>query len=396
MNRHNYLPSLNVTFGGLAEFPCQDDAAGSQLRYQGMSVQVPNSPSPVYFSRSNADQSNDHSIDPLNEFRVAPLMQAVSDNFDELDLPVNPESFPDKCVPWNSDDGPVDDGLLSEPSSYLFYQSFFLGRKPDIGEPAPSSHLNPDYHLTNLPAELANPQDSRPVAVASSLNLQQSKNDKPASSSEIVDDKSLQVEHERELDRNNPAYAEYQRERSRQRRRDRYHNDPVYAQRSRQRQRDRYRNDPVYAQRRRDRQKERLRKRCQNDPAYAERERARQRERRKNPAYAERLRVCQRERYHNNPAFAERQKMRKRERYRNDRVYAESHKIYNTTYKRMKKKFSKEEASKLASVARKEYLQSVNYPEGSDNLPQTSNSAETIQNFNNNLDTLPPIPAQTE
>ena len=50
----------------------------------------------------------------------------------------------------------------------------------------------------------------------------------------------------------------------------------------------------------------------------------------------------------------------------------------------MKKKFSKEEASKLALVARNEYLQSVNYLKDSGDLPQTSNSAETTQNSNKN------------
>ena len=132
------------------------------------------------------------------------------------------------------------------------------------------------------------------------------------------------------------------------------------------------RKDPVYAERERERERERKRK-LRKNPAYIQRERERQRERRKNPAYAERDRV------------------RKRERYQNDPVYAEGQKIFAKTYRKMKKQFSKEEASKLASVARKEYIQSVNLLEGSGDLPQTSSPAETTQNSNKNLDVLLPF-----
>ena len=60
-------------------------------------------------------------------------------------------------------------------------------------------------------------------------------------------------------------------------------------------------------------------------------------------------------------------------------------------YDRMKKKFSKKEASKLATVAREEYLQSVNSSKDTGGLPQTSNPAETTQNSNKNLDVLLPF-----
>ena len=91
------------------------------------------------------------------------------------------------------------------------------------------------------------------------------------------------------------------------------------------------------------------------------------------------------------PAFQEREKERERKRKREllkDPVYAEGQRIYIKTYKKMKKQFSKEEASKLASVARKEYIQSVKSLEDSGDLPQTSNPAETTQNSNKNLNVL--------
>ena len=134
-----------------------------------------------------------------------------------------------------------------------------------------------------------------------------------------------------------------------------------------------------------------------NKDSRLERRRERQRERRKNPAYAERERKRQRERqreWRKNPAYAERERERRRvqerKRYQHDSVYAECRKIYAKTYRKMKKKFSVEEASKLASAARKEYLQSVIFLEDLGDLPQTSNPAETTQNSNKHLDVLLP------
>ena len=296
------------SFGGLAGFSYQDDTADSLLYYQGMSVQTLNSPRSAYFSQSNADQHNAHPISPLNEFRVAHLGQAVSNSVYELDLTVTPESILDKNVPCDSDKECVDDALFPILYSHLFNQSPLSGNESGIREPTLANLLNPDHHLTDLPPELANPEDSRPFAVVNALNLQQVTNDNPANSAEIVDDKSAQVERRKK--------------------------------RIRERQRERRKN-----------------------PAFLKRERERKRERRKNPAYAERERELQRKRRQNN--F----------------VYAESQRIFIRTYRKMQKKSSKEEASKLATVARNEYLQSVNYPENSGDLPQTSNSAETNTEF---------------
>lgn len=124
-----------------------------------------------------------------------------------------------------------------------------------------------------------------------------------------------------------PAEAERQKELKRARQRERYRNDPDFAQRKRERQREYYHNNPNYAQRQRARKKspaylalerERYRKRCK-DPAYAEKQRERfrnyQRERYQNdPDYAEYRRKIQRKRYMNNPDFAERQREYQRKR----------------------------------------------------------------------------------
>ena len=353
MDGRNNLPSFSVAFGGLAGFSCRDDTAESQLYYQGMSVQALNSPRSACFSQSNADQNNVYPVNPLSEFRVASLTQVVPNSFDASDHTVIPESTLDEYAPWKPDKESVDGELFPILGSYLCNQSLFSGNEPDIWEPTPENRLNPDHYLTDLTAELANPRFSRPFAVVNPLNLEQVTNDNPANSAEIVDDKSSQVK----------------------RRRKRYWNDPTYAERERERQRERRKN-PAYAERERESQRER-----RKIPAIAERERKRERERYRNDlAYAER----RRERYRNNPAYAE----RRRERYRNDPAHAGGQKIYNKIYHRMKKKISKEEASKLALVAREEYLQSVNYPKDSGDLPQTSNSAETTQNSNKNASSV--------
>ena len=308
MDVRDNFSSFGVAFGGLAGFSCQDDTADSRLYYQGMSVRTLNSPCSAYSSQSNADQYNAHPTNPLNEFRVAPLRQDVSNSVDELDLTVTPESILDKYVPCNSDKECVDDALFPILDSYLFNQSPFSGNESGIREPTLANLLNPDHHVTGLPPELANPEDSRPFDVVNALNLQQVTNDNPANSTEILDDKSSQIER---------------------------------------------------------------RKKCRRE---------RQRERRKNPDFLKREREHKRER-RKNPAYAEREREQQRKRYQNDFVYAEGQRIFSRTYNRMKRKSSKEEASKLATVARNEYLQSVNYPEDSGDLPQTSNSAETNTDF---------------
>ena len=249
MDRHSSLASFNVACGGLAGSSCQNETTDPRLYCQGMSVQTLESPYSAYFSQSNADQNNAHPINPLNKFRVAPLTQAVPDGFDKSDLAVIPQSFLDEYVPWNSGNESVDHALLTSLSSCLCNQSCFSGNELDIREPTLTNRLNPEHHLTNLPTGLANPQDSRSVAVINQLNLQQATSDNPANSAEIVDDKSSQVERKKERQREyrkDPAFLARERERQRE-----YRKNPAFLARERERRRELYRNDPVYAERRR-------------------------------------------------------------------------------------------------------------------------------------------------
>ena len=339
---HNNLLSLNDAFGGPAGFSYQVDTTASLLNYQGRLVQTLNSPCYAFFSQSSADQNNAHPVNPLNEFSVASLTQASSDSFDESDLTVISGSIHDEYVACNPDKELVDE-LFPILGNSLCSQSYLSENEPDLSEQTPSKILNLNHRLTDLPAELAYPQDSRPAAVVNPLNLQQANSDNPVNSTIIVAGKSSQAKRRKE------------------RQRKRYQNDPAFANRLKEYLRKRYRNDPAFAER----QKERQRERRRNDPAFAERQKERDRS---DPAFAERQRERQEGR-------RERQRECLRKRCQNDPVYAKGRKIYNNTYNKMKKKVSKEEASRLASVARAEYLRSVNSSEDPVNLPQTSNPA---------------------
>lgn len=252
MDRLNSLPS----FDGRAGFSWQDNTTESRTSYRGMSVETPNSLHAAYFSQSNADQNSAHTtVNSLSDFRVASLTQDVPNSFN-------------KNVPRKPDKESIDDEVFPILSSYLFDQSLFSRNETDTGEPTSANRLSRDYLLANIPAELANPQESRPVTVVESLNLQQATSDNPVTSAEIAADKSSQAERKSQLRRErckNPANL--------QRQRGRYRNDPVYAERHRKRQRERQRElrkNPAYV--------ERERARYRNDTAFAERHRNRQRE----------------------------------------------------------------------------------------------------------------------
>lgn len=313
MDRYSKLPFPGVSIGEPAGFSCQDDVTEPRFCYQGMSVQALGSACSVYFSQSNANQRNVHSIEPLNECRVASLMQDDPDDIDGLDLPIDPESLLDDYALGNSEVTSVDDVLFPTQGSYLCDQLFVLGEEPDTWEPTPSSGLNQNHHLTDLPAELANRQDSPPVFVVNPLNRQQATSKQPMKSAEMVDNKSAQNEHknqrQRERYRNDSDYAERRRARQRERLRER-RKDPAFAKRERESEMER-RKDPAYAERRRACQRVWHRER-RKDPATAKRERDYSRERRKDPAYAERQRQRRRERYRNEPNYAERERERRR------------------------------------------------------------------------------------
>ena len=302
------LLSLDVDCGEWAGFSCLDDTTASLLNYQGRFVRTFNSPCDTFFGQLNMDQNSALHVNPLSEFSVAPLTQASSDSFDESDLSVILESICGQYVTRDPDKEFVDE-VFPVSGSSLCSQSYLSESEPDLSEQTPSNRLNPNHDLTTLPADIANPQDSRPVTVANPLSLQQATSDNPVNSTKIFADKSPQAERKRK----------------------RYQNNPAFAQRLKEYQRKRYRNDP---------------------------------------AIAERRRVRRKERYRTDLAFAERQRKRQRQRRQDDPVYIKARKIHNNTYNKMKRKVSKEEASRLASVARAEYLQSVNSSEDSGNLPQ--------------------------
>ena len=390
MDRHSLLPFFfDINFDEPLAFSCQNDSAEPQLYYHGRAVHAPSSPYPAYFNQSETDQNNAHR--PLNEFPVASLARAFPGSVDESDLNVMPQ--------------PIIDGkaTLTIPGSYPGNQSCW--NDLEIRETAPANH--PDHHLTPLPAALANTQDSRPVAFISQLNLQQPASDNRANSAEIVDDQSLltgqkqvqKSEHQR-MPQKNPDDAECEKI---------CHDTRLERQKQYRMQLSK---DPAYRERERQRHKQ-YRMRLSNDPAYRERVSQRNKERRKNPDFKEREKIRQRSakyqesqrRYRKKPAVTAKQKVlrkerlkdpvrrerirelhrkRQNERYRNDPVYAQGRRILCNTYKRMKRKFGKEEASKIASMARDTYLQSVKTPEDSGHLPQ---------NANKNSDLLP---AQTE
>ena len=374
MDHHSLVPFFfDLNFADPATFSCQNFTTDPHLHYHGMDVHALNSPCPGYLNQSDAGQINALPVIPLNEFRVASLSPAFPDGVDESDLTGMPQSII------------IGDAPLTILDSYPDNQSCSSGNELEITEKAPANRFNPDHHLTPPPAEPANPQDSQPVAVINPLNLPQPASDNPANSAEIVDDKSSLLEQKKRRNR------EYQRM---------LRKNPDYAERERIR-----RNTPHYIERQKQYQMQ-LRK----DPAYRERERQRSSERRKNPAYREReknrrntakYKESQR-RYRRKPAviaqqnmlkrerlkdpvrrerFRELHKKRQSERYENDPTYAEGRRIHFGTYISMKKKYGKEEATKIASVARQVYLQAVNTPEYSGNLPQ---------NANNNSDLLPP------
>ena len=340
-------PSFNVGFNEPTGLSCQDNASDPQLHHQGMSVQTLNSSCPPYFSQLAADQNSADSIHPLTGFRITSLTQPVSYAVHKSDISTRPVSYIVVYVPENSVLS-VDDASLILSNSYHCVQSSLSGNEPGISDPTPANRSNSQHQLTNLPAELANPQDSRPVAVANLPNLQQTASGNPGKSTKIITDKSLQAKGKRDH------------------RRQRYRNDPVYAEHERERLR-KYHDNPAWLERRRKRQREH------------------KRERRKDPDFVERQRKYQRERYRNNPLLAQ----RKIERYKNDPVYAEGQKTYKRVYDRMKKKVGKEEAAKLAATARTEYLQSVKSPGDSGDLPQNSTTTETTQNAHENSDALP-------
>ena len=344
MDRHSLVPFFfDINIAGPAAFSCQNYTTESQMYYHGMDVHVLNSPGPGYLNQSDADQINVPAVIPLNEFSVASLSQAFPDDVDESGLTVMLQSIIDEDAP------------LTVPDSFPDNQSCSSGNELEIRDKVPADRLNPDHHLTPLPGEPAKPQDPQSVAVINPLNRPQPASDNPVNSTEIVDDKSSLLEQKKarrrellRMLRNNPDYVE--REKMRRK-------TPHNIEREKQRQKERRKN-PDYAEREKKQQKTPGYMEYQNRPAALARRKMLRKERLKDPVRRERLRELQRK--------------RNAERYHKDPTYAESRRIYSRTYNRMKRKFGREEATKLALVAKKTYLHSVTTPEAPGNLPQNA------------------------
>ena len=345
MNHHSELPSFSVAMGSPAGFWCREDVTETQLCFRSMPVQVLNPPDHLFLDHSNANQENTPSA-PLKRHRVASVMQANSDDFDGQNSSVNPESDLDNCGQWSSDNGFDNTAQLTTLEGFLCRQLFSLESELDFSMPVLATCLSPDHRSTNLHTKPSTPEDSGPFAVDKPFKLQQSSSENPVTSAENVDVKSSAIE------------------RNRQRQRERYWKDPAFAQRLRGRARLRYRNDPAFVEHIKEKQRER-----RNNPVLAERERERQRERlrerRKNPAYEQQFVRERRETHCINRATADRYNAHRRERYKNDFVYAEGRRIFSKIYRRMKKQVSREEAARIALLAKQQFLQSINSAEGS-------------------------------
>ncbi|WP_419831227.1 hypothetical protein [Endozoicomonas atrinae] len=180
-------------------------AFGSQPRMSGFSVQTLESPSPAYVSQPDAAQNNDYSVNPLNQFDVAP--STLDSNFisgdnladiplDELDRYLGPNETSSDELRDTEPNAPTDISPLLQGESF--------GKTP-------ANHTCPDIQLTNPTAGIHSSQGLRPVAVVNPL-LHQATSDNQATQVEVkVDGSSSLVERQRERYQTDPAYAEGQR-----------------------------------------------------------------------------------------------------------------------------------------------------------------------------------------
>ncbi|WBA83511.1 hypothetical protein [Endozoicomonas sp. GU-1] len=253
------------------------DASEQSSTYQGMSVQTLDTSFPVYYNHSDIAKNNADPVNSLIKYRIKPLTLSETADCFCTGIPQIPQSVLDEYVPWKSNE-PHE--LSSRAKFPPIQQVCLSGSEPEIREPTPASHSNPDYPLTNLPDLPSKPQYLRPYTVVNPLNLNQTTSDNQTTqATEIVDDHSSIIERQRESKRE--RQKEYQRESMRK-----------------------LRKDPAYAERERKRSREQQRKRYQNDPDFAERKRTSQRARK---------RARQKERYQNDPDFARRVRKRSAE-----------------------------------------------------------------------------------
>ncbi|WBA80109.1 hypothetical protein [Endozoicomonas sp. GU-1] len=253
-----------------------------------MSVQIVDTPFPAYHNQSDIPNLSPDPIILLSEYGIKPLAPSDTEESFGTDTPDRSKPVSDQYTLANSGDKSIKYTLPSTPDIPFTQQIFLPMCQPETSEATQAYHLNPVYLLINPPDDVSEPQMSPPATVITPLNLNQTSSDNIQAKKMVDAPPSIM---KRQSD---PTSLEKKRKRQREQKRERYQNDPEFAERQRQRMRERIKS-----------------------PGYLMRQQERLRERRKNPAYAKRQNKLrserQKARYQNDPAFAEREKKRSRE-----------------------------------------------------------------------------------
>ena len=392
MDQINQLPSFDAAFPnlyssslGLADQERQFDTSEQQPTYRGMPVQAAES-FPIHNSRSDVYQNEvDHS-NSLKEYNIESLTNFDSENASGTDFPEIPQSILDECVPYESDNEPVNDAFLLTPSTP--FQQLILRDEPAISEQTPANPTRSVFQLplTNLPAAPSNIEHLRPVAIVDPLYMHQNPSDNQSTSSEKnIDDNTPFFDRERERYHEKVQDLE-KRKLINQRRRER-RADPEKRKLINQRQRERYHEivqDPEKRKLINQRQRERYHERVQ-DPEKRKLLNQRQRkcylEKVQDPEKRKLKNQRQRELYHEKVQDPEKRKLmnqRKRERLadpekrklRNQRERERYHeKVQNSEKRKLKNQRQRErladpEKRKLKNQRQRErYHEKVKDPE---------------------------------
>ena len=336
MDQGNQLLSFNDAFSyiyssssGLVEQKQQFYDSEQQPIYQGMPVQVVN-PFPIYNSEPDTYQNEADHSNSLKEYNIESLTNFDSENASGTDFPEIPQSILDECVPYESDNEPVNDALLLTPSTP--FQQLILRDEPAISEQTPANHTRSVFQLplTNLPAAPSNIEHLRPIAIVDPSYMHQNPSDNQSTSSEeIIDDNTPFFDRERE----------------------RYHEkvqDPEKRKLINQRERERYHEqvqEPEKRKLRNQRQRER-----RADPEKRKLINQRQRERRADPEKRKLINQRERERYHEKVQDPEQRKLiNQRERER--RADPEKRKLIN---QRQRERWADPEKRKLLNQRQRE------------------------------------------
>ena len=346
MDQINQLPSFDAAFSnlyssslGLADPEHQFDTSEQQPTYRGMPVQAAES-FPIHNSRSDVYQNEvDHS-NSLKEYNIESLINFDSESASGTDFPEIPQSILDECVPYESDNEPVNDALLLTPGTP--FQQLILRDEPAISEQTPANHTRSVFQLplTNLPAAPSNIEHLRPVAIVDPLYMHQNPSDNQSTSSEkIIDDNTPFFDRERE----------------------RYHEKVQDAEKRKlrnQRERERLA-DPEKRKLRNQYQRER-----RAGPEKRKLRNQRERKRRADPEKRKLINQRERERYHEKVQDPEKRKLinqSKREHYHEKVQDPEKRKLIN---QRQRERRADPEKRKLINQRKRErYYEKVQDPE---------------------------------